>query len=349
MSAFDVKMGEQAAEDEDAAELSPRSMHSIEIDLSDDVAMGEKYPPQPTSAAPITVKEATEEEETFPHKLYRGNNTIIAGGLCVMGPQKGYCIMAELLIVFPVVMYFTTLADAIPSPYKEVGYGIILLPIITLAFVSTTDPGILRRYSTKPVTHPSTYLAVKVKGKDLQMKFCDICLTYRPPRARHCHICDNCVEVFDHHCPWTGTCIGKGNYRYFIWFLCSLNIATWWLAGVTLFYWLKESQETRDTPGEVARDNSMIPVLVLLAYLSFAAVAVGGLTAYHLYLVVSGQSTREHLRNIPDPGYKRSLGCCRNLLRAFCCKNSSLDGIFEAEKAALDAKYPSVKIDHERS
>lgn len=29
--------------------------------------------------------------------------------------------------------------------------------------------------------------------------------------TEHCDDCDACVEELDHHCPWTGKCIAKGN------------------------------------------------------------------------------------------------------------------------------------------
>ena len=32
-------------------------------------------------------------------------------------------------------------------------------------------------------------------------------------------VCDRCVHVFDHHCPWMGNCIGRDNHRTFVTFL----------------------------------------------------------------------------------------------------------------------------------
>ncbi len=31
----------------------------------------------------------------------------------------------------------------------------------------------------------------------------------------HCNTCGCCCEGFDHHCPWTSKCVGKGNIFYF--------------------------------------------------------------------------------------------------------------------------------------
>ena len=58
-----------------------------------------------------------------------------------------------------------------------------------------------------------------LKNKHLKLSYRKTCDILRPPRSFHCSICEMCVEVHDHHCPWVGTCIGRRNTHYFIGFL----------------------------------------------------------------------------------------------------------------------------------
>ena len=41
----------------------------------------------------------------------------------------------------------------------------------------------------------------------------------RSETSFHCKICNRCVEMFDHHCPFINNCLGSRNHKYFLIFV----------------------------------------------------------------------------------------------------------------------------------
>lgn len=53
---------------------------------------------------------------------------------------------------------------------------------------------------------------------------CSDCEIVKPRRSKHCEICQKCVSVYDHHCPWINNCVGSRNFKYFYSFIAMLLI-----------------------------------------------------------------------------------------------------------------------------
>ncbi|XP_051138895.1 probable protein S-acyltransferase 4 isoform X2 [Andrographis paniculata] len=182
--------------------------------------------------------------------------------------------------------------------------------LIFLYMTSATNPGIIPRSTQLPeCDNVSEFLGsmdwissasldlriprtkdVIVNGHTVKVKFCDTCLLYRPPRASHCSICNNCVQRFDHHCPWVGQCIGVRNYRTFYLFVSTSTILCLY---VFIFSWMNLLRE----PGRIWRSMSRDMVSVVLIIYCFISVwFVGGLSVFHFYLICTNQTTYENFR-----------------------------------------------------
>ncbi|XP_060553590.1 uncharacterized protein LOC132732310 isoform X2 [Ruditapes philippinarum] len=78
---------------------------------------------------------------------------------------------------------------------------------------STTDPGYLPRnipeydMAIKQVAHFDEWK----QGDNPLSRLCHTCRTVKPLRSKHCKVCNRCVKVFDHHCPYIYNCVGVNN------------------------------------------------------------------------------------------------------------------------------------------
>ena len=163
-----------------------------------------------------------------------GQNRFCCDGLLMLGPasENHKPVATALCVITPV-----TLVIAFSQVEREHALVTLVSAILSLMFLfvaATSDPGVaLRsldpRLAKDAVPQPMQRRRVKL-GDDVHtwLRFCPTCRIYRLPRMSHCSVCDNCVDCFDHHCPWIGSCVGRGNYRSFLGFVTSTSFCCVW-------------------------------------------------------------------------------------------------------------------------
>ena len=155
-----------------------------------------------------------------------GNNKIICGNKFLVGKKYYHIIFSLLLLSLPTGIYLSALLK-IKTPLS-IFFIIIILILYIFLFIflligGCSDPGILERNNDYAFyDNRKSVIKLNIQGHMINLNFCYTCFHFRPPRTSHCAECDNCVQNFDHHCLWMGTCVGKRNYKYF-YFILSLT------------------------------------------------------------------------------------------------------------------------------
>lgn len=221
---------------------------------------------------------------------------------------------------------------------------------LTLLFsVACTDPGILPRQHFRNEKSASANI-IRKDAMALHSNFCKICNIWRPSRARHCKYCDNCVDIFDHHCPvsmficviipkatplrslistyscmqWTGTCIGMRNYPQFFAFVSSVLMSSLFILACAVYLllgWVLVGATTDMPLLRIVALGTTIPWCCTMLFL------VGTLLVFHVYLIYRGQTTNEYFRekralrrvpataSAPTEGSNRTTSaCCQSTL-----------------------------------
>uniref|UniRef100_H2ZKS5 Palmitoyltransferase n=1 Tax=Ciona savignyi TaxID=51511 RepID=H2ZKS5_CIOSA len=251
-------------------------------------------------------------------QVFPGRNKFLCDGRIIMARQTGILYFTISLILITVALFFgfecrLTLVTHLPFGFFiPIVCGLLFLfNMGCLLRTAWSDPGIIPRASpeenaylerclqdenTHEYRPPPRTLDITINGAPIKLKYCFTCKIFRPPRASHCSMCDNCVENFDHHCPWVGNCVGRRNYRYFFLFVTSLTFLCLFIFGFSVTHIVLLSGLQGGFLEALKISPGRYPFTLLILICFFSIWSVVGLSGFHSYLVGRSLTTNEDIK-----------------------------------------------------
>ena len=128
--------------------------------------------------------------------------------LFLIGPDYAYFSFLFILNL----IYFIFLSGILFSLTRFIlgfiGFILNLLQFIIFIICGFKNPGLPKRKLQ------NEKLLLKYPNKYQRCPSCNFIID-KSKHFVHCYTCGCCCEGYDHHCPWTSKCIGKGNIFYF--------------------------------------------------------------------------------------------------------------------------------------
>ena len=260
-------------------------------------------------AKAMEISNSTLSETTFRfgdkyrYQLWEGKNKFLCNGRIMMGAHSNHLLLSITLLVVTYALFLLGVVPLLHMPILfYIGIGLAVGTMTFLLLTAFTEPGIIPR---RP---PSKLLESMSEDARQKLQYCHTCRLVRPPRAKHCRYCDNCVEVFDHHCPWTGTCIGVRNYAYFCVFITLATLSAAFACSTSAYLIVMWAQGKDHQPKLLMYIRDVVAPLVC-AFTLLVFLLVGSLLAFHLFLIGRQQTTNEFLRGVrpSHSDYKNSI------------------------------------------
>ncbi|KAL5367635.1 palmitoyltransferase-like protein [Cryptosporidium parvum] len=155
------------------------------------------------------------------------------------------------------------------------------------------------------------------QGKNYMIN-CSKCNAIKHPRTHHCSICNKCILNMDHHCPWIGQCVGLYNRKYFILFLAWSFLSCFLISifSIPMIIILLSSLSGINYYSDASLyDNVTFQGLLFSSVLSVSfSLGTGTLLFFHIYLLVTNQSTIEYHQNL---FFRKSLNGGEALINRF--------------------------------
>ena len=244
---------------------------------------------------------------------WAGYNYIRWKGNLLLGPCSFRPTMLSLITIsIPIFLFLFFISDFLTKKISFlIPLIIVIIYIITvslLIIVSFCDPGIILSFPMKKrIIEDRRESKIFQLGYIKNYKYCDTCSIIRPSRSTHCGDCNNCVEKFDHHCPWIGTCVGKRNYKYFYFFLFILNFLICLIIIFCIYYLIKRITEIVKENNLLEENEKIkniasysltevIMSLYIIIYEGLVMIFVTGLFIYHTKLVLKNMTTKEDIK-----------------------------------------------------
>lgn len=134
----------------------------------------------------------------------------------VIGPHWQFFICLLTINITIAVILFTFLWNKINWLIFFLGVIIALTQLTSYILTALINPGLPKAKYEDISPYSETDNSVHLR----RCKDCDMVIN-TAERTFHCYDCEICIEGYDHHCPWTSKCIGRGNLRYFYTFIIS--------------------------------------------------------------------------------------------------------------------------------